>query len=66
MNSFKYPNISVLSLQDGCTDATHDGCFTKLPHASDIDVLPVPEIPCRITSFVDAIADTNSLIIFSL
>ena len=63
---FKYPNISVLSLQDGCTDATQHGCFTNFPHANDIEVFPVPDIPCNITNFVEAIAETNNLIIFSL
>ena len=62
----KYPKSSVLSLHDGCTDAIVASLLMNLPHAYGSDVLPVPEIPCKITSLVAPRAATNNLIILIL
>ena len=64
VNSLKYPNNSVLSLHDGWTEAIYESFLQNLPQAYAKEVLPVPEIPCKITNLVEAIADKNISIIF--
>ena len=61
VNSLKYPSNSVLSRQDGWTDAIHESFLTNLPQAYARDVLPVPDIPCKIINLLDAIPEMNAL-----
>ena len=57
----KYPKKSDLSRQDGSTEDTHESFLTNLPQAYASDVLPVPEIPCRIINLPQANPAKNGL-----
>ena len=54
MNSLKYPKKSDLSFQEGSTEDTHESCSTNFPQAYAKEVLPVPEIPCKIINLPQA------------